>query len=233
MVSGRRSPGRTPVAMREYATAAGERLNVTLVDGTQFALAPASRIRVPVTYGQVTRDVELEGEAFFRVVHDDARPFHVRARNADALDVGTAFDVRAYLGDTTVRLAVVEGRVAVRDTMRAVAGVGLGAGDLATVSGHGQIGTARNVDLAPYVGWTRGELVFRDTPLRDVVPVLERWYGVTIVVADPELASRPIYATYDMQSMTEVLTQVTATVGAHYTRRGKMITVDPGLTLSR
>jgi ferric-dicitrate binding protein FerR (iron transport regulator) len=231
------------LAMREYSTAAGERLNVTLDDGTQFTLAPESRLRVPVTYGRATRDVALEGEAFFRVVHDEARPFRVRARNTDATDVGTAFDVRAYATDTAVQVAVAEGRVGVSAGPTSVdahtAGreqrmvSALGAGDLATISEAGRIGTAHNADLAPYIGWTAGELVFRDTPLRDVVPVLERWYGVRIVLTDPALGGRPIYATYGMRSMTEVLTQVTSTIGAHYTQHGRTITFVPGLMSTR
>jgi transmembrane sensor len=220
------------VAGREYATAAGEQLNVTLIDGTRVALAPESRLRVPAAYGRATREVALDGEAFFRVVHDSARPFHVRARGADARDVGTAFDVRAYGSDSAVEVAVAEGRVAVS----AVATAGrqgvtssLGAGDLATVTPAGHIGMVHEADLGPFVGWTDGELVFHETPLGDVVPVLERWYGVTIVVTDPALARRPIYATYTMQSMTDVLTQVTSTVGAHYTQQGRVIKIAPGL----
>jgi transmembrane sensor len=232
----------THVAVRDYVTGAGERLSVTLVDGTHFALAPESRLRVPVTYGRSSREVALDGEAFFTVVHDEARPFRVQARNADATDVGTAFDVRAYASDTAVQVAVAEGRVAVaaapiraseapaREQRVASA---LGAGDVATVSGSGRIGTAHDVDLAPFIGWTRGELVFHDTPLREVMPELERWYGVTIVITDPALASRPIYATYRMQSVTEVLTLVTSTVGAHYTQQGRTITVGPGLASPR
>ena len=63
--------------------------------------------------GGGTREVELEGEAYFAVVHDAARPFAVRAHGAVATDVGTAFDVRAYPEDAGARIAVTEGAVAV------------------------------------------------------------------------------------------------------------------------
>jgi ferric-dicitrate binding protein FerR (iron transport regulator) len=138
--------------VREYATAAGERLNVTLSDGTQFALAPASRLRVPVAYGRAAREVTLDGEAFFRVVHDGARPFLVHAGNATATDVGTAFDVRSYSGDSSVAIAVAEGRVSVSEEHRARSGTAgstalLGAGDSAAVSSGGVIVRSHEVDL--------------------------------------------------------------------------------------
>jgi transmembrane sensor len=214
------------VAMREYLAAPGQRLNVTLSDGSQFALAPNSRVLVPVTYGIAGRQVELDGEAFFTVVHDAARPFQVRARNAEVTDVGTAFDVKAYAGDSAVGVAVAEGRVSLAASLGTATALGIG--DVAAVSSSGSIRTGHTRDLAPYIGWTRGELVFQDVPLRDVVPVLERWYGLTIVLTDSALGRRPIYATYAMQSMTEVLQLVTSTVGAEYTRRGQTIWIVPG-----
>jgi transmembrane sensor len=218
---------------QEYVAAPGERRNVTLPDGTQFALAPASRLRVMGGYGGVKRDVSLEGEAFFRVVHDGARPFRVLARNAWTTDVGTAFDVRAYAGDTSVQVAVADGRVDIAAVGEERNAHSLGRGDVARVSTGGVITPLPAGDLSAAIGWTRGELVFRDVPLRDVVPVLERWYGVSIVVADSTLGRRPVIATYDMQSMAEVLASVTFTVGAHYTQVGRTITIVPGVTAAR
>ncbi len=100
---------------REYATVAGQQLSVTLVDGTQLTLAPASKARIAIDYGQGSagREVDLEGEAYFAVAHDAAHPFAVRAHGAVARDVGTAFDVRAYPEDAGTRIAVADGVVAV------------------------------------------------------------------------------------------------------------------------
>jgi transmembrane sensor len=224
---GRRS-GYTVGPMREYVTAPGERRNVTLADGTQFELAPASRLRVPVLYGRMGRDVELEGEAFFQVVHNDARPFRVRAKGATTIDVGTAFDVAAYGSDSIVRVVVAEGRVRVgaRDL--------LGAGDVAAVAADGRrLALTHEDDLSAYIGWTRNELTFRDTPLRDVAPVLARWYGVTITVTDTTLGRQLVRATFNMQSMTEVLTSVSSAVGAHYTQQGRVILIAPDHLSSR
>ncbi len=118
------SPGRT------YATTEGQRMSVTLVDGTRLTLAPASRVRVASDYGRPagSREVDLEGEAYFAVIHDAAHPFAVRAHGAVARDVGTAFDVRAYPEDFGARIAVVEGAVAITMTDGCRLGLGTGQG---------------------------------------------------------------------------------------------------------
>jgi transmembrane sensor len=214
--SGRSGALPAALAWREYTTAPGERETVTLADGTQFSLAPASRVRVPVSYGRGRRDVTVEGEAYFTVVHDASQPFAVHVGNATAVDVGTRFDVRAYGAGRPIIVAVAEGQVAL--TAGAGAGAALRPGDVAVIAPTGAIETRAMADLEPFVGWTRGELVFADEPLGDVLETLGRWYGVRIVLADPSLAGRPIRATYTTQSMTDVLALVTGAVGAHYRR---------------
>jgi transmembrane sensor len=221
---GSRARGAVASGWRDYATAPGERETVTLADGTQFTLAPATRVRVPLAYGHGERHVSVEGEAYFSVVHDASQPFVVHAGNATATDVGTTFDVRAYGAGKPVVIAVAEGQVALTASGPESAATpsrseptALRAGDVALVESTGAI-QARATDIEPYVGWTRGELVFADTPLRDVLETLGRWYGVRIVLADPALGGRPIRATYTTQSMTDVLALVTSAVGAHYTR---------------
>jgi transmembrane sensor len=217
MLTSRGAPA--SVAWREYATAPGQRETVTLLDGTQFSLAPASRVRVPLAYGRGARDLTVEGEAYFTVVHDPSQPFRVHVGNAVATDIGTRFDVRAY-GGAPVVVAVAEGEVALTTGggVGSSVGTSLRQGDVAIVGSTGSIEMRAGVELESYVGWTRGELVFVDEPLGEVLATLGRWYGVRIVLADSALARRPIRARYTTQSMTDVLALVTGAVGAHYRR---------------
>jgi transmembrane sensor len=217
---------------REYATAAGQRLIVTLVDGTQLTLAPATRVRVAADYGRSARvrDVELEGEAYFAVVHDAARPFAVRARGVITRDVGTAFDVRAYPEDVRVRVAVAEGRVSLAHSGSgrsppAPGSAGsvestdaLEAGDIATVA-DGGVAVTHNADIAAELAWMRGDLVMRNVALRDALPMINRWYGITLVLGDSLLASRHLSATLPQSSIQTFLGGLAPAVGARYTVR--------------
>jgi len=213
-------------AAHEYVTAVGQRETVTLDDGTQFTLAPASRLEVPVDYATGDRVVRLEGEAFFAVVHDARHPFAVRVRNAVVTDIGTRFDVRAYAGEAAIRVAVAEGEVSVGSTTRAGQAPPLHAGDLAIV-GDGGINLAHNADVAMLTSWTSGLLTFDDTPLGEIVPTLERWYGVTITSLDPTLATRRITLAARDSTPDQVLSAVAVLAYAHVERHGRQVTFVP------
>ncbi|MGQ0539853.1 MAG: FecR domain-containing protein, partial [Gemmatimonadaceae bacterium] len=103
----------TQPALREFATARGQRATIRLLDGTRVELGYASTLRVaPFRAGR--RELWLEGEAIFDVIHDERRPFVVHAANAITQDLGTLFSVRAYPDDDDVRVVVVSGLVSLR-----------------------------------------------------------------------------------------------------------------------
>ncbi len=212
---------------REYATAAGQRLSVTLVDGTQLTLAPASRARVAAEYGQGSgsREVELEGEGYFTVVHDATHPFAVRLRGAVARDVGTAFDARAYPEDPWARIAVAEGKVVIAaPAVRAVRERPLQAGDVAMVVGD-TITVAHGADVFALTGWRHGTLAFHDTPLPVVLEELSRWYGVDIRVGDARLGTLAVTATVGDEALDRTLDLLVPALAARYEHRGSVVTI--------
>jgi transmembrane sensor len=211
--------------MRQYATAAGERATVRLSDGTELTLAPLSRVRVPLSYGRSAREVMLEGEAVFTVVHDAGRPFAVRAGSAIARDVGTRFDVRAYGDDRAVRVAVAEGRVSVTATgSRGIPGTPAGAGDVAVVT-DAAVALTHGADVASMIAWTDGRLVFDGAPVADVLGTIGRWYDIDVTVATPALAGRYVTATFTNASADEVLASLAVTLDARVERHGRIVTL--------
>jgi transmembrane sensor len=214
-------------AFHEYAAAAGERLAVTLTDGTQLSLAPASRLRVPIAYGKTTRTVELEGKAYFAVVHDPTHPFAVRARNALITDVGTHFLVDAYAGDSSVRVAVAEGRVRLADNAstpapRAI----LESGDLATLDAQGRATVHSSADVASLTAWTTGRLRFHDDALAAVAAELGRWYALDISASNGLSGCRITLAGGD-DAASSVLDAVAALCHARYARNGSRVRFFP------
>ncbi len=216
---------------REFASAPGARLTVTLHDGTRLVLGPASRLRVPATFGRTERAVELDGEALFAVVHDDRRPFAVRTARTLVRDVGTTFIVCAYPGDAQEHIGVVEGevrvgRVAVRSAARAVPVPtrSLRARDLASVTDTGII-VAHGADVMALAAWTQGRLAFRDTPFADVTRQLARAFDLDIVVADSALLALPVTASFSDEQVDEVLAAVTLPVGAQVQRTGRHVVI--------
>ena len=205
-------------ALREYATPRGRRAVFRLLDGTEITLNADSRVRAPVTFAARERDVYLEGEAYFRVVHDAARPFVVHTAGGAIRDIGTAFSVRAYGDVARERVAVVEGAVALAETP-------LRAGQVATRLRTGAVRVLRGVKVADEVAWTRGRLVFASVPLGEAARALSRWYDLDVRVADPELARRPVTGSYSDEPVAQVLTLITAAVGARYEWQGRSVTI--------
>jgi transmembrane sensor len=205
-------------AMREYVTPRGRRAVLRLLDGSEITLNADSRLRAPATFEAHQRDVYLEGEAYFSVVHDAARPFVVHTAGGAVRDIGTRFGIHAYGDAARERVAVVEGAVA-------LAGTALHAGQVATLSRTGEIRILRGANAQEELAWTRGRLVFGSVPLGEAAERLGRWYDLDVRVADPKLARRPVTGSYSDEPVAQVLTLITAAVGARYEWQGRSVTI--------
>ncbi|MDQ6737698.1 MAG: FecR domain-containing protein [Gemmatimonadota bacterium] len=223
---GMRDTSRAGPEWRVVSTPAGARATLRLEDSTVVTLGPSSTLRYAFTPSR--RDVDLDGLADFRVTHDPARAFRVRARNAVTTDLGTEFMVRAYRSDSAVTVAVTTGSVQLADTGNARA-VTLAAGDVGNVSRMGVASQVAGVSATLGQAWMQGSLSFRNQPLSDVVLELDRWFDVDIRIADSVLARKRVTATYASPSLAGVLDAIGATTGAHYERSGRVVVMRRGI----
>ena len=216
-------------AGQAITTTIGGRDSVRLPDGTSVLLGPASRLVVSASYGHGGREVTLDGVARFTVQHDSASPFVVRAGAAVVRDIGTVFVVRAS-DDASQHLATVvvsEGAVSLGSDRVSAVPVRLDAGDRGELRPGGEVvarrGTASDADFA----WTRGILDFNDAPMTQVKDELHRWFGVDLQV-DSTLAGRRLTASFERESVDEVLHTIALALGASVTRDGAVATLHAG-----
>lgn len=215
----RSDPATVPTfAAQQHETGVGETRTLDLPDGTRVVLGPASRIGIGAEYGGDARVVMLAGEALFDVVHDDARPFSVRAGSATIRDIGTTFTVRTAA--TGIEVAVTAGSVVLHATARPEQeGVVLRAGDLGELDAIGRAtklaGRVTDADTA----FTSGRLVLEETTLENAALALKRWYGITLV-AEPDLTQRHITASFRNEPVQEVLDIIGLALGARIELRG-------------
>jgi transmembrane sensor len=201
-----------------HSTGVGERDSLRLPDGTMVILGPASRLVLMDGYGEQARQVELRGEALFDVPHDDARPFTVHAGDGWVRDIGTTFSVTADSA-AGVRVVVTAGAVALRATEQpGTEELVLRQGDRGTLAA-GRMTAERAAATPDDIAWTRGRLVFRDTPVEQVSAELRRWYGVELR-ADPTVAGRRLTASFDGEPAADVLRVIGLALGAELTLRG-------------
>jgi ferric-dicitrate binding protein FerR (iron transport regulator) len=174
---------------RTISTKAGQRGNVKLDDGTLVTLGADSRLRIPPAFPASLRVVALDGTASFTVQPNAALPFHVRAGHVTIMATGTAFDVSAYAADDRVTLRVREGAV------RVTAGgqeQDVKAGSSAIVSNGNKITQPSEQELALALGWTDGQLNITDRSVKDVIPLLRRWYQLDVITAEKSLMDRKV-----------------------------------------
>jgi transmembrane sensor len=228
-VSRARDTSPEPAAPHVYATGPAQTANVRLSDGSRVTLAPTSRLTVPDDFGRRERTVTVEGQGFFDVVHDAARPFRVRARGAIAEDVGTRFDVRAYAEDSGVVVIVADGAVTLgharRDSaMRGAEGVVVRRGERGRLGDADSTTVVDRVSLRP-VEWTAGRLSFIKTPLTQIARTIARWYDLDVRVESPELERRLVTADFSTQSPREMVEVLAIAVDGVVERHGRVLTI--------
>jgi transmembrane sensor len=216
---------------REYVTARGQRATVSLLDGTRVLLSVDSKLRVVRGYGSGERTVELEGEAYFVVRHDEQIPFVVRTKRGTARDLGTEFSVRAYPQESYLQVVVATDSVALTgvaaDPASAIA-LTLRPRDRAVIDERGRATVVAGVLLEHYVSWTRGRLVFDDDSVAAVLEQLERWYDLDIGVGDPSLGAERITISFETESAEEALSALARVLNVRLVRSGRSVRLVPG-----
>ena len=210
---------------REYRTARAQRAMVRLSDGTDVTLNAETRLRIPTNFGAHRRDVYLEGEAYFSVAHDTAAPFVVHTAHGIASDIGTKFNVRAYDDDRLKQLQVVvaEGAVAIAPA-RGRDSLVLRASQAGRVTQEGELFAEQGVDVHARLGWIEGRLEFKNVPLRDVIPVLARWYDADVHIKDSTLADYTITVTLTGEQFADAVEIVARLIGGAVVQRGSEVT---------
>lgn len=210
----RTGPGPALAEAVTYRTAVGQLDTLALPDGAVAILGPLSELTVPADF-EATRTVELTGAGLFDVVHEEERPFTVRAGGRTIRDMGTTFTVRTH--DEGVEVAVASGFVQV-DGVDAREVVDLRAGDRAEIRADGRAAIERGVVTDRDLAWTRGRLVFDNATVARVADELRRWYGIELRWSDPATAQRRITATFQDEDATQVLDVIGAILGASIER---------------
>ena len=162
----------------------------------------------------------LDGEAFFEVATDTARPFIVHTASGTARALGTKFDVHAYGDSPSMSVVVAEGAVAVKGVAESPDSLILRRADLGRLWTDGRLDHSTNVDISAYLAWTRDELVFDRTPVPEVVRQLARWYGIDVRLGDSVLVGHAVTAWIGSQSFIDAIHTIAATLGARVEDRG-------------
>jgi len=217
------------VAFIESYNPKGRRSIVTLSDGTLIYLGSNSKIRYPQTFSNV-REMELIGEAFFKVKRDPTRPFIIHTNNIQTKVLGTSFKIEAFEG-TPIEVSVATGKVRVdrqadRNKKQLTSVAVLTPGNAVNWNGETNKVSLSTIDPHELEQWKDGNLIFSNRRLADVLAVLERCYNVNISVSSDALSNYHISTTCSLsQPVTKIMNVLSIAADFKYKLDGDQIII--------
>lgn len=176
--------------LNKLVVPSGKDYSIRLSDGTEIRMNAGSTLQFPFGFAGSSREVFLTGEAYIKVATVASQPFTIHTPDATIQVLGTEFNVNTYNpGKATISL--VQGAVKVlAGKQEVVLKPGLQA----------EYTTQKGINTHPFdkndvLSWLEGKYEFRETPLSEIIPILERWYDVKIITDHPTVAEK----TFNMQ----------------------------------
>jgi len=218
------SKGNSPAPNMVYNTAAtprGGQYQFILSDGTKVWLNAASSIKFPVEFLGNERNVEITGEVYFEVAHNERKLFRVTTNGQTVEVLGTHFNINAYSDEDAVKTTLLEGRVKV--TAAGASNI-IKPGEQARFK-QGAISVAE-VDADEAVAWKNGFFYFKDDNIRGVMKELARWYDVDIKY-EGVLPSREFSGEIPRNVNASQILDILTFKKIHYQIDGKTIIIKP------
>lgn len=217
----------TPENWLSIKTAKGERTHLTLPDGSEVWLNVDTEIKYSVAYNQRNRNIQLNGEAFFKVAKNKKKDFVVEAGNFKVKAVGTEFGVNAYAGEPFAETYLVEGIVDVMSNAGSSSKTRMKPGQISTISSDASTVKLRQTPVGYAVEWTNGHLVFRNEDIPQVFRKIERWFDVKINFKPEDFAGETLYVNLRSgETLEKMLQIVDNAIGIQVKRNGNELLIE-------
>jgi ferric-dicitrate binding protein FerR (iron transport regulator) len=203
----------------------GKRQTIHLPDGSTVILNADSRVDYPSAFTGKTREIYLTGEAFFDIRHDPGKPFLVHTGRITTKVLGTAFDIKAYPGDESIRVTVTRGKVQVWKENKS----------LGLIAANHQISFSKKteavaeavVDTRTVVAWKPQEISFNDISMEEAAKKIEERFGMTVEFANPAVKNCLVTATFSEDDLPEEILLVICGVSkSTFTIQNQKIIID-------
>ncbi len=194
------------VAVEGYAEISaplGSRIKFNLPDGSFGWLNSGSTLKYAINFNQL-REVQLTGEGYFDVKHDNAHKFLVKTKFLNVEVKGTAFNVAAYADEDQIDVTLERGSICLKSD-RFNTPVEMKPDDQISYNPGKQTLTKSNVSSQNFSAWKEGKLMLRNASLEDLARQLGRWYNVNVRVQNPQHADIRYRATFEDENLAEVL----------------------------
>lgn len=200
---------------------AGKNYKLILSDGTEVWLNAATRLRFPFHFSGSTREVYIDGEAYFKVAKNANRPFIVHTPLTKVEVLGTSFNVNTYSAGH-VETALVDGRVITRSANGESRDLRPGY----KADYHAAKGFATySFDQEEVLSWMNGVSYFHSMPLSELATMASRFYGIRIQLDEKKYAGVATTGLMDRNRLTDFLNDLQTTAHITYQLSGDELTI--------
>jgi hypothetical protein len=163
----------------------GKKFKVILSDGSEVQINSGTTFKYPNVFNEnMSREIYLEGEAYFNVSRTSGTPFLVNTKASVTKVFGTEFNVSSYSNDYKTEIVLVEGSVGVKSIYsekNQKVYKRIMPSQKVTISKETKDLEITNVNIQKYIAWKEGVLIFENDNFESIVKILERHYNVKIL----------------------------------------------------
>lgn len=201
---------------------------VILPDGSVIFLNADSKIKYSIDGENGNREVFLDGEAWFEVTKNKKKPFVVHTGYYDVNVTGTKFDVKAYSGEDEVITTLEEGEVIVNSTesLKLANSITLNPGEQVVFTKKSKEIEIKEVNTDWFTSWKDNTLIFVNMSLNELIVLLERKYGVDIIVKNKDILDLHFDGTIKNETIIEILDIIKTALPVKYKVTDQKIEID-------
>ncbi len=189
-------------------TTSEETKSIQLVDGSEITLNEESSLSYPAHFKGDIRQVELNGEAFFDIERKPDQPFTILTTHTQITVLGTSFNVRSELDESTTAVNVATGKVQLT-SKKTNESIILTKGDEGVYNHRSQILNTSTYPSTNAASWLDGRLTFNKTPLTVVVQDLEYYFDVDIDIENTQLEQCKYTSLFNTPKLMDILELLT------------------------
>lgn len=213
------------IAWIEISTPKGVRDSVLLSDGSKIFLNGGSDLKYPRQFTGDTREVSFTGEGYFEIAKNAKKPFLINTELIEVKVLGTKFNLKAYANDMSVETILEEGRVQVKHSASNQI-LDMKPNDCVTFNKQMNTFSTKQVDPLVATMWRSGKYSFHSTPFPEFAQTLERGFGVTFIIENPDVASRHFTGEFIRgESIDEILNILKISSKLNYQKKDNIITI--------
>jgi len=173
-----------PMPLQTIAVPAGQRVNLTLADGTRVWLNSRTSLVYPTDFNRHKRVVQLKGEAYFEVTHNAHNPFIVQTNKGNVRVLGTKFNVEAYPDNDKFVTSLMEGSVNIKHN-----GITYVLAPHQKASLHNNRIVIDKITNYDQYRWKEGLICFKKAYFADIMKEFEKYYGYKIIIRNPSVSA--------------------------------------------